>query len=80
MEQLRPARLPAADLTGFLPAVTRLVSSLSPSERILLLAILAVVLLGTVVRTCRSRVEVQERPREVLPTVEAPAQSEEAPD
>lgn len=60
--------------------MSRLASHLSPSERILLLAILVVLLLGTVVRSCRSRVEVRKGPPQVLPAVETPAQSEEAPD
>lgn len=46
---------------------------LSPEERKLLTGILLVLMLGAVVKACRSRVTVGEVPREVLPSLDSPA-------
>ena len=46
---------------------------LSPAERKLLIGILLVLLLGAAVKHCRQRVTVEEIPREVLPSLDAPA-------
>jgi hypothetical protein len=49
---------------------------LSPDERKLIIAILLVLMLGGVVKACRSRVAVEEVPREVLPSLDPPAKPE----
>ena len=45
---------------------------LSPEERKLLTGILLVLMLGAVVKTCRSRVEVRPIPKEELPSLDPP--------
>lgn len=45
----------------------------SPQERHLLIVIALVLLLGAVVKGCRSRVTVEAMPREDLPSLDAPA-------
>jgi len=47
---------------------------LSPDERKLLIAILLVLMLGGVVKACRSQVTVNEAPKEVLPSLDPPAE------
>jgi hypothetical protein len=55
-------------------------SMLSPQERHLLVGILLVLMLGGVVKSCRSRVTAAEVPKEVLPSLDAPAKPEPPPD
>ena len=45
---------------------------LSPQERHLLIGILLVLMIGGVVKACRSRVTVEQGPKEALPTLDAP--------
>lgn len=52
----------------------------SPQERHLLLVIALVLVLGAVVKGCRSRVTVEAMPREELPTLDAPAKPEPSAD
>jgi hypothetical protein len=53
---------------------------LSPQERHLLIGILMILMLGWVVKSCRSRVTVEQGPREVLPSVDAAPKPEPPPD
>jgi hypothetical protein len=53
---------------------------LSPQERHLLAGILMVLLLGGLVKSCRSRVRVEQGPKEALPSLEVPAKPEPPPD
>jgi hypothetical protein len=49
---------------------------LSPQERHLLIGILLVLMLGGLVKACRSRVTVVEVPKETLPSLDAPVKPE----
>jgi hypothetical protein len=52
---------------------------LAPQERHLLVGILMVLMLGGVVKSCRSRVTVEQVPREVLPSLDEPPAKAEPP-
>ena len=49
---------------------------LSPQERHLLVGILLVLMLGGVVKACRSRVTVEHFPKETLPSLDPPVKAE----
>lgn len=53
---------------------------LSPQERHLLIAVALVLILGGVVKACRTRVEVEVAPRENLPTLDGQAKPEPSAD
>ena len=55
-------------------------SMLSPDERKLIAGILALLLLGTLVRTCRSRSTVESMPKVELPSVEVVEPPTASPD
>jgi hypothetical protein len=51
-------------------------SMLAPQERHLLVGILLVLMIGGVVRSCRTRVTVEQVPKETLPSLDPPAKAE----
>jgi hypothetical protein len=53
---------------------------LSPQERHLVIGILLVLVLGATVKACRSRVTVEQGPKDTLPSVEAPAKPDSGVD